>query len=336
MKRVLLLCVAMMMLAAPARAEEAKTAAVDRMKVSDAIFEAFQQRYPGEIIMPVHIHEEGDWMSAVRYREDDQSEAGFAGAVCDMPSAEIITWADLFEDGDAAASLIESIAAEALYANAYAERAEVTPVPRDSFAVRDGQLFLYYPAEQFSYFSGRSGALALYAYELRGVLRPGLPLTEGDAEQAPNALAQALSAGALPGALEDWPLGRSMQEADGMLGLVDVPDLRDGYAVWRFEAPEMRGAAFLSAQDSESVQTAVIEGIYAERMDFSGLATGISTLDACVQTLGEPAERGAAGEDSPYALMPAGESLRWADAGHSLTLHFVDGLLHSVTLLKEM
>lgn len=329
MRRLGTMLLALLLLAAPALAE---APAVDLMRATAVLFAAAQERMPGETAADTRFETHADWVSAVlQYTKFDSTH--WLGMIYSAQTDALVDWDELFADGDAAAAAIERIAGESTYDNAYAERIAVSPVPRDSFAILGEELVVYYPPEQFAYFSGRAGAFSFYAYELEGLLRPEVPLRTGDVTLASTALADALSGGALPGNLAEWTVGRPMQEAADAMDLVDVPDIKDGLAVWRFEASEMRGAAFLSGQEDDQVGTAKVAGIYTERIDFSGLQTGVATRDACVAALGEPeAAAQVSGENAAYALYPQGERLRWSDGVHALLLHFVEGVLHSVTV----
>lgn len=308
--------------------------AMDMMRATDAIFEETQARMKSRAADDMRFVAEGNWMSAIlRFDESDNTE--WRGIVYSADTDEIVAWDELFTDGDAAAARIEEIAEATMNDDAYAEHKQMSSVPRSEFALEAGQLFIFYPPDQFSHFSGRAGGLAFYAYELRGLIAEGVPLLEGDVAQAAAAKDEVLSAGALPGMLAEWTLGRPMQEAAEKLGLVDVPDYKDNYAVWSFEAPEMRGIALLTAKENDRTATAVIQGIHAERIDFSGLQTGIATPEACISALGEPDARGMTqSQNEAYALTPAGEQLDWQGEHGTLRLTFVDGLLHSVTLLE--
>lgn len=254
------------------------------------------------------------------------------GRAYDLTTGETIAWEDLFVDGDLAAERLEGLAENALYDNAYAEYKEVTPVPRDSFTVANGLLTLYYPASQLSYFSGSSGALSFYAYELAGLLQEGVPLAVGDPATAKEGLETALETGTLPGALSEWAIGVAMRAADEALYAVDTPDIKEDYAVYHFEAPEMRGVGLLADPASLSVESAGIVGIWAERIDFHGLCAGVATREQCVEALGQPDRTTVIEAASAYSRLPAGETLGWQGHGNVLELHFVEGVLQSVTL----
>lgn len=306
--------------------------AADLGKATDALFDAIMglEKPP----QGVTFAEAGPWMSGVA-GQADANWRWWRGFVYDMQTEAMLTWDDLFADGDFAAAQLEAIAQAGQYDNAYAEHTDIVPMPRDNFAVADDQLTVYYPPEQLSYFSGRAGAFSFYAFELDGLLRETVPLAVGDVAKAGAARDEVLAQGALPGALSPWALGSPMADAAQALDLVDVPDLTHDYAVWHFEAPQMRGVALLSSCDEDDEATATITGIQTERIDFSGLCTGIATRDTCVATLGEADRAETLASADAYSRLPEGETLYWDGDVASLALHFFGDVLHSVALLAR-
>lgn len=336
MRRIIwLLCAVCMMMTAAFASAEVETQENPLLAATDALYSQIQERTAGKDTEDIAFHEQGDWMSVVA-RTNDGAYVGWQGVTYDLAAGALVSWDDLFIDGDAAAAQIEAIAEAASSGNAYSEHNDTAPVPRDNFAVVDGQLRIYYPPEQLSYFSGRAEVLSLYAYELEGLWQEGVPVTRGDTALAAQAMEEALSTGALPGGLAVWPIGTSMAAAEEALILVDTPNLTHEEAVWHFEAPEMRGVSFLSALDEDRIPAQTIDGIYAERIDFSGLCTGIATREECVAALGEPAETRAVETTDAYSRLPVGETLVWTGHGRTLSLHFVEDALHSITLAGEM
>lgn len=301
----------------------------------DVIFAALDALNPDKLSQEVRFEETGDLMSATVSQTGmlapGRTGTQWHGLAFLSASGERLAWDDLFIDGDAAAARMEAIAGAATYDNAYAEHKQVAPIPRDRFAVNGSAVTVYYPWEQFSFLSGHSGGFSFLAYELDGLLQEGLPPYAGDTTQAGAALDAALADGALPGFLAEWNLGRPMREAADALRLVDVPDYRGDYAVWEFEAPQMRGVSLLSDRENDRTATAAIAGIFARRIDFSGLQTGVSTLDACLAALGEPMARGE-NPDDPYMLEPAGTFIEYQGGQTAFRLSFADGVLYSIRL----
>ena len=309
--------------------------AEDLQRATEAFFSVVMEKEPTAVAEDIGFYEEGSWQSAV-FRFKDQDFTKWIGAVFNPEADAVVTWEDLFTDGDAAAERIEAIILADMDNNAYSEYKEVAPVPRDNFALRDGQLCIYYPPTQLSYFSGRAGAYSFYAYELDGLLQDDVPLTKGDTAQAKQSVEGALASGMLPGLPDLCAIGKPIKDVADVMTLVDVPDYKDEYAVWRFEAPEMRGVLLLSGKDDDRVDTAIITGIHVERTDFSGLQPGISTFDLCNNATGESGERGTVeGVNAAYALVPDGASLAWKNDRTKLSMHFVEEVLSSITLVTE-
>ncbi len=277
----------------------------------------------------VQFMENGDWLS-VRITRGKQVD----GRTFSLLTGESIAWDELFIDGDAAAERIEALVEESVYDNAYAANREVSPVPRDSFTVADGVITIYYPANQLSHFSDWSMGFSFYAYELDGLLAEGVPLSPNDPAVAKSALSDILTSGAMPWPLADWQIGSAMADAVAALRLVDVPDLTHDFAVYNFEAPEMRGVSLLSLTDDDNPNTATIAGIMATHIDFLGLCTGATTKDECAAALGEPTTVTVQNDADGYSRLPDGETLTWTQDGNAVDLHFVEGVLNSVTLRK--
>jgi len=283
----------------------------------------------------VAFFELGPWISVVVAQRGPiapmMEGTQYHGLVFEMETGARIAWDDLFTDGHAAAERMEDIAEVSVYRNAYGDYSGLRPMPWDSFAISGAQLTVYYPAQQLSTFSGCSGAFSFYAYELDGFLRDGIPFEAGNPEEAEGALMDAYLGGFLPGFLMDWPIGRPLAEVRDALGLEDVPNWSHDYALYRFEAPQMRGVTLLSSSDN--VNAAVIDGIMAERIDFSGLWPGVATRAACIAALGEPeAIEEVSGADA-YSRMPDGKTLVYQGFGREVRFHFVDDTLHNITLL---
>jgi hypothetical protein len=94
----------------------------------------------------------------------------------------------------------------------------------------------------------------------------------------------------------------------------------------------MRGVNLLAHPDETTAATAAIAGVYARRIEFYGLGTGIATRAACEAALGQPDAVTAIAEADAYSRLPVGETLTWQRGGRALDFHFAQGVLHSVTL----
>lgn len=257
------------------------------------------------------------------------------GFAFDNATGERVAWDGLFSDGDAAAAALEKIAAEWTYANAYGNFENLSPMPRENFALDERGLTVYYPAAQLTNLSGSQFGVQFNAYELEGLLRENIALSRGDTANAPAALQTALETGALPGLPQQAALGGSIAAAAEALGLVDVPDVKRDAAVWTFEAPAMRGVSLLSAPDDLSESGAVICGVFARRVDFSGLIPGESTKEDCLAALGAPDETLTVVSADAYDRLPAGETLLWRGEAAAIELHFAENILYSIAILQQ-
>ena len=305
----------------------------------EPLFEAVEGFKAEGVTQSTEFLNAAPWMSALVRSEGQFDDVGegvqYHGITFDVETGEQITFEDIFTDADAAVARIQEIAEAFAFDNAYAERNETTPIPQDNFIATQDFLTIYYPISQFSYFSGHSGGFSFYAYELEGLLREDIPLQKGAIDAAGDALTETFKRKSLPGFLTPWAIGSSMADADAALTVVDVPDLTYEHAVYRFEAPEMRGVSLLSRSEEDNVDTAVISGIMSTRIDFSGLCTGIATKEDCIAALGEPAASALVTEADGYSRLPVGETLSFTagDTDTVLEMHFVDSILYSVSLL---
>lgn len=253
------------------------------------------------------------------------------GFTYDLQTGARLSLPDLI--GAEGVSALEALAASDLgaHANAYSEYNAVTPLPTDSFAILGNQLIVYYPADQLSYFSGRSGAYAFYGYEADALAF--LPRAVPDAAEG---LAEALQTGGLPAPLDRWRIGVPMRDAVAACGLLAEPDYTFDHAVYQFEAPEMRGVWLLAAQGEDNPDTATIVGVRARRIDFYGLQPGVSAMDDCLAALGEPdGRREISAQDAAYAMLPEGETIVYAGETCAAELHFADKILYCVTIVER-
>lgn len=264
-----------------------------------------------------------------------QKDGETYGFVFDGATGERLTWDDLFTDGDAAAGALEQNAAGWIYDNAYGDFENIAPMPRENFALDEAGLTVYYPAAQLRNLSGAQFGLQFDAYELEGLLREDIALARGDTAQAETALETALRSAALPGLPAEAAPGGGMARAAEALGLVDVPDGKRDAAVWAFEAPVMRGVELLSAPEDTDERNAVITGVFARRIDFSGLIAGETTKDECLAALREPDETRAVAAADAYDRLPAGETLLWRGEAALLEMHFVENILYSVAIFGQ-
>lgn len=301
----------------------------------DAIFDAVNALGAGDVSFATV----GDLLCVTAKKEETVPRFGPAqltyGLVFRSQTGERIGWDDLFADGGAAAQRLEETASAWLYDNAYGSFDNLSPMPRDNFVLGEGTLTVYYPVTQLSWLSGRQVGVRFFAYELEGLLREDVPLARGDSAQADEALSQALATGCLPGLPQNAVPGVSIAEADAAFGLVDVPDVQRDAAVYSFEAAEMGGVWLLSPPEQSNPDTAVANGIFARRIDFSGLCPGVSTQEECLAALRAPDATTAVVSTDGYDRLPEGETALWYGDAYALEMHFAGGLLYSVALFAR-
>ncbi len=329
MRRITCLLLVMLCVAASAAAEQGAERSMSMETVGELM--KLQPLLPDE---KGSFHMAGDWVSMIGFYPED-GHTQWRGIVYDAVNKVRVAWDDVFADADAAAARLVEIAEASDSGNVYAEDAGYDMLPRDSFVIARDQLTVMYPFDMVQLVSGHSGAISVFAFEVGGLVKEGVPLAVGDAANAAAALQSALETGTLGGIVSDYPIGGEMARAAEALRLSDTPDLTREEAVYRFDAPMMRGIFLLSAKDDDDPDTATITGQFATRFDFSGLCTGVATKDDCVAALGPPARTETVAGSDAYDRLPDGETLAWTGNGNALALHFVDGALHSVTLAKE-
>lgn len=214
----------------------------------------------------------------------------------DLRTGDEITFADLFTDADAAAEAIavhldEEVAPEL---SAHLAAGSLTPIPA-TFTISPTGLTLYYDIDSFRTLSDRAGTVTLLWTELQEHLR----LEEDDVltaigaaqhltlnEQSAEKMADALSGGALPGI--PAAIGQPMQELIDRYALLNDPDIYEGGRMIALEDGAFRQVWLLTDALTENFEQSVVQSIRADRLNFFGLCTGVTTLDEWRAALGEP------------------------------------------------
>lgn len=214
----------------------------------------------------------------------------------DLRTGNEITFADLFADADAATEVIAAILDEqvAPELSAHLAAGSLTPVPAH-FTLSPTGLTLYYDIDSFRTLSDRAGTVTLLWTELRTHLRlesedvltvigaaEHLTLDEKSAEK----MAEALSGGALPGI--PTAIGQPMQALIDRYALLNDPDIYEGGRMIALEDGAFREVWLLTDALTENFDQSVVQGIRADRLNFFGLCTGVTTLDEWRAALGTP------------------------------------------------
>lgn len=214
----------------------------------------------------------------------------------DLRTGQEITFADLFTDADAAAEAIavyleEEVAPEL---SAHLAAGSLTPTPA-AFTISPTGLTLYYDIDSLRTLSDRAGTVTLLWTELRTLLRleaEDVLTAIGAAEQltlgasATEDMTAALGGGALPGI--PAAIGQPMQALIDRYALLNDPDIYEGGRMIALEDGAFRQVWLLTDALTEDFTQSVVQGIRADRLNFLGLCTGETTIDAWRAALGAP------------------------------------------------
>lgn len=273
---------------------------------------------------------------------DSRSTHVYTTLNMDLASGENITWADLFQDEEAAragiASYLEDELAPEL--SAHLMNSELTPLPED-FSLDASGMTLYYPISQLATLSDRAGAVHLSWCELLPYLKTG----EGTVLQRIGAEAmvtlsdasgiqQAVNSGSLPGIPAQ--LGDNMQELVNTWGLLIDPDLYENGRLISLDGAAFRTVYLMTDRLTETLDSSVVQGIRMDRGSLYGLCIGKTSQNEWRQVLGEPDYTVTLNEEEADGQrLQSGESDYYRYDTHTLRLHAnEDGVLVSLMLLE--
>lgn len=263
----------------------------------------------------------------------------------DLRTGREIGFGDLFSDTDAALEAIavlldEQIAPEL---SAHLAAGSLTPVPA-RFTLSPTGLTLYYDIDSFRTLSDRAGTVTLLWTELRTHLRleaDDVLTVIGAAEQltldeaSADKMAEALSGGALPGI--PAAMGQPMQSLIDRYALLNDPDIYEGGRMIALEDGAFREAWLLTDALTEHFDTSVVQGIRADRLNFFGLCTDVTTRDEWRAALGAPQTTLTVDENraDSWRIVP-GTSDYYALGEYRLRLHAdEEGVLRTVFLTRS-
>ena len=273
---------------------------------------------------------------------DSRSTHVYTTLNMDLASGENITWADLFQDEEAAragiASYLEDELAPEL--SAHLMNSELTPLPED-FSLDASGMTLYYPISQLATLSDRAGAVHLSWCELLPYLKTG----EGTVLQRIGAEAmvtlsdasgiqQAVNSGSLPGIPAQ--LGDNMQELVNTWGLLIDPDLYENGRLISLDGAAFRTVYLMTDRLTETLDSSVVQGIRMDRGSLYGLCIGKTSQNEWRQVLGEPDYTVTLNEEEADGQrLQSGESDYYRYDTHTLRFHAnEDGVLVSLMLLE--
>lgn len=204
----------------------------------------------------------------------------------------------------------------------YADDADLAPVPMDNACLDEGGITFYYPAERFTFLSGRSGAVNFRFHQMEDLLDlgphallPALGLAGSplSPQEAADRIHAACQAGRLPGI--PAAIGDELSECARLYGQTLDSEYFPGGARYQMESAEFRKTGLISSEEG-----LLVEGILSERLDLYGIATGKTGAEELWAILGEPLSslplQGAAAE--LYGL-PEGFLQSYAIGGNSLS-----------------
>ncbi len=255
-----------------------------------------------------------------------------------------IAFADLFTDADAATTFIETYLDEqvAPELSAHLAAGSLTPIPAE-FTISPIGLTLYYDIDAFRTLSDKAGTVTILWSELRDYLNleMGGPLYDlrverhiGPGIDDPEYIRSSLADGALEGipAAIDQP----MQELIDRYALLNDPDIYEGGRMIALEDGAFRQVYILTDALTERFDNSVVQGIRADRLNFHGLCTGDTTMEAWHAALGTPDTTLAVnGERAEAWRIVPGTSDYYTFGDYRLRLHADEsGVLRSVFLTK--
>ena len=261
-----------------------------------------------------------------------------------LSTGQEITFAELFTDADAATAFIESYLNEQVVPelSAHLPAGTLTPIP-ETFTISPTGLTLYYDISAFRTLSDRAGTVTILWSELREHLRLGqadvltaiganghIALGEDGEYHIPDAL-QSGSFTGIPAAI-----GQPMQELIDRHKLLTDPDIYEGGRMIALEDGAFRNVWLLTDALTEEFDQSTVQGIRADRLNFYGLCTGVTTIEAWRSALGKPDNTLTVDENraESWRIVP-GTSDYYTFGDYRLRLHADEsGVLRSVFLTR--
>lgn len=255
-----------------------------------------------------------------------------------------ITFADLFSDVEAATAYIETYLDEqvAPELSAHLAAGSLTPIPEE-FTISPTGMTLYYDIDAFRTLSDKAGTVTILWAELRDYLRLSqadvltaiganghIALGEDGEYHIPDAL-QTGSFEGIPAAI-----GQPMQDLIDRYALLTDPDIYEGGRMIALEDGAFRQVWILTDALTEEFDQSVVQGIRADRLNFYGLCTGVTTMDDWREVLGTPDNTLTVNEEraESWRIVP-GTSDYYTFGDYRLRLHADEsGVLRSVFLTK--
>lgn len=253
----------------------------------------------------------------------------------DLSTGDRLTLDRLFEDTDAAVAQMEAIAEASLSEelNSYMEFSDILPLPQENFTLDQTGITFWYPQEQFSFFSGFSGACQFWYEELDGLWMESITPERTD-EQIRSEIAAAVSNGTIPGV--PVQMGERILNVCERYRLLRAPDEFPGGKYFLMEDPRFRDVCVLSDALYADYEQSVVEGVQLRRGGLCGLLIGQTAQTQWRSVLGQPEKTVAFTENMAYDYnLPAGSYDIYRYGENELRLHADEnGVLCAVQLCK--
>ena len=255
----------------------------------------------------------------------------------DLSTGREITFADLFTDADAAADLIGTYLDEQVTPelSAHLAAGSLTPLPAN-FTVSPTGLTLYYDIDSFRTLSDKAGTVTILWCEFPAELLAH-SIAKGHLtfpQDAATILTESLAEGAFPGV--PAALDQPMQELIDRYALLTDPDIYEGGRMIALEDGAFRQVYILTDALTEAFDQSMVQGVRADRLNFHGLCTGVTTMDMWRAALGQPETTLTVDEEraESWRIVP-GTSDYYTFGDCRLRLHADEsGVLRSVFLTK--
>ena len=195
---------------------------------------------------------------------------------------------------------------------------------------------LHYDIDAFRTLSDKAGTVTILWSEFPAgmVTFPMAQLHLSFPEDARAVLERMLQAGGFAGV--PAAIGQPMQELVDKYALLTDPDIYEGGRMIALEDGAFRQVWILTDALTEEFDQSVVHGIRADRLNFHGLHTGVTTIEGWRAALGEPDNTLAVNEDRAEAwrIVP-GSSDYYTLGDYRLRLHADEsGVLRSVFLTR--
>ena len=286
----------------------------------------------------------GDVLSIVVSAVEDGKQS-YATVSIDLQTGQKILLDQLFTNVEAAIAQMEAICQERVEPNvsSYLESGQVLPLPLNEFYLTGEDITFYYPADQFSYFSGYCGSVTFFYYELKEHLdtsATGLLAALGALEDltvkanTKERIVETVAAGCLPGIAPQ--LGDPLMPWLEKYRLLSDPDYYPGGRFFQMEAGQMRDVWLLTDALTDDYHNSLVLGLRADRVNLFGVQPGVTLREECTALLGQPGSSVSLNDyDAADYLLPAGVSDYYTFGENMLRLHYdEEGLLVSVQVLK--